>query len=228
MKIAICISGHLRKFEETYPSLYFYLLKNYNCDIFIHTWDALGYACQYKSDSTLEVTDNKISQINNLYKPKKIIVESSYFIEELKKEADIYAPHLKDCPKHAGHMASMFYKIYACNELRKSFERENGIKYDLVVRCRSDLLFNNSIVMPTYNIQNKILMPSSLSNDHWYTDQFAVANSDSMDLYAGAYFDLPNYFSFGLEYYPEKFLKWSLDKKKLQIEWCQASFTILR
>lgn len=228
MKIALCISGHLRKFEETHPTLYFHLLKNHDCDIFVHTWDKLGYACQFKTDNILDSTNHKLEDIERVYRPKKLIVESSSFIDDLKRQADVYAPHLSNCPKHAGHMASMFYKIYACNELRKNYELETGTKYDLVIRCRPDLLFNNEIIIPQHDIQNKILMPRASSNADWYNDQFAIANPEDMDLYASAYFDLPAYFKQKLEYYPEKFLRWSLDKKQLQAEWWNIYFTILR
>lgn len=227
MKIAVCLSGHFRKFEQTYPTLYFYLLRHYDCDIFIHTWDRLGYSCKLRTDLTLDYTNNKIHDINNLYKPKRIIVESSAFVEELKRQADIYAPHLKNCPKHIGHMSSMFYKIYACNELRKNYEIESGTSYDLIVRCRPDLLFNHNVVFPAPNT-NTVLISKAWSSIDWYNDQFAVADPHSMDLYSSTYFDIPSYFGEGREYYPEKFLKWSLDKKKLKIEQWNVYFTILR
>ena len=228
MKIALCISGHLRKFEQTFSSLNEFFIKRYNVDIFIHTWDKLGFNCQYKSDLTLDSTTSKSAHINNLYNPKKIIIESSSFIEHLKNEANSYAPHLKYCPKHPGHMASMFYKIYACNELRKKYELETGINYDLVVRCRSDLMIQNYIRLPNKYVANKVWIPKSISSQGWYTDQFAIGGPNEMDLYSSAYFDLPEYFLNKNEYYPEKFLAWSFAKKDLSIIPHDINFFILR
>ena len=228
MKIALCLSGHLRTFEQTQNSLSQFILKKYNPDIFIHTWDKLGFACNYKSDRFLHDTSNKLSQIERLYRPKKIIVESSKFIEQLKLEADEYAPHLKHAPKHVGHMASMFYKIYACNELRKIFELETGNFYDYIIRCRADLLFENILSLPEPIEKNIVLIPGFISGAGWYTDQFAFGDSDSMDIYSSLYFDIPDYFLAGKEFYPEKFVVWALDKKNLPVKFIDTKFRILR
>lgn len=228
MKIALCLSGHLRKFEQTYPTLFFYFLKNYDVDIFIHTWDKLGFSCAFKTDATLNDTEPKLAEVNRLYNPKKMMVEGSDFVEELKKQGDQYAPHLRNEPKHVGHMASMFYKIYAANELRKRHQVETGVKYDWVIRCRPDLLFHNDVHLPPEHTPGKIWMPKALSSPDWYNDQFAIGSPDDMDLYSSVFFDMPEYFMARKEFYPEKFMVWALNKKKLSAEWWNVYFTILR
>lgn len=226
MKIALCLSGHLRDFEKTYPSLNNNLI-NDNVDIFIHTWDKLGFSCPYKTDHTLNDTNTKLNSINNTYNPKKIIIEPSSFIEELKLHGNEYAPHLRNEPKHVGHMASMFYKIYACNELRKKYELDAGIKYDLIIRCRSDLYFTSKINLD--NIPSKtIVLPKSSSNPDWYNDQFAIGSSDEMDLYSSFFFDIPEYFKQRNEFYPEKFMVWSFNKKMLKPHFNDINFYIHR
>jgi len=42
MKIAICLSGHLRTFDKTFRSIKEKLLDVYDCDVFISTWNNLG------------------------------------------------------------------------------------------------------------------------------------------------------------------------------------------
>ena len=228
MKVALCLSGHLRKFEQTFYSLNTHLLRKYNPDIFIHTWDKLGFSCPYKTDSVLSSTNIKLSKINQLYNPKKIIIESSDFVEHLKSEGDKYAPHLKGQPKHVGHMASMFYKIYACNELRKLFELENNLNYDCIIRCRPDLVFNDSVVLPDKIEENTIWIPKFISHHNWYTDQFAIGSSDVMDLYSSVYFDIPEYFQAKMDFYPEKFMFWALHKKNINVKFTNVNFQILR
>lgn len=228
MKIALCLSGHLRKFEQTYPTLFFYFLKSYNVDVFIHTWDKLGFSCAYKTDSTLDQIDPKIPEINRLYNPKKMMIESTDFIEELKQQGDEYAPHLKNEPKHVGHMASMFYKIYAANELRRKYQVETGAQYDWVIRCRPDLLFHGDVIVPAVHQPGKIWMPQSTSGPDWYNDQFACGSPEDMDLYSSVFFDMPEYFRARREFYPEKFMVWALNKKKLSAEWWRVNFNILR
>ena len=226
MRVALCISGHLRKFDQTFHSLRQNFLQSHKSDIFIHTWDKLGFSCKFKTDSVLNNTNQKLTQIKSLYNPKNFIIEPSDFIETLKQEGDQYAPHLMYEPKHVGHMASMFYKIYACNELRKKYELDN-VSYDYVIRCRADLVFESPIILPPKS-ENTIWIPRFISNTDWYTDQFAIGDSYSMDLYSSLYFDIPEYFEARLPFYPEKFMAWGLNKKNVTVNFIDTKFRILR
>lgn len=228
MKIALCLSGHLRDFEKAYPTLFFYLLKNYDVDIFLHTWDKLGFSCAFKTDRVRNDTSTKLNEITKLYNPKSMIIESTDFVEELKRQGDEYAPHLKNEPKHVGHMASMFYKIYACNELKNKYQRETNTQYDWVIRCRPDLLFQNNVIIPTDKKEGVIWTPRALSSPDWYNDQFAIGSPNDMDLYSSFFFDIPEYFKAGGEFYPEKFMVWAFKKKNLTNEWWNVQFSIYR
>jgi len=228
MKIAICLSGHLRRFELTAANLLKYVKSNYECDIFLHTWDRMGYTSVYKTDITQDLTHKYLSRIEHLYKPKKIIVENSLFIEELKLQGDQYAPHLKGGPKPVGHMASMFYKIYAANELRKQYELESGSKYDWVIRCRPDLLFHGLTNIPLEKTNNIVYVPKHLSGNNWICDQFAIALPEEMDLYSSFFFDIPTYFSSQKEYRPEIFMDYCMKLKGLAPILWDCHFSILR
>lgn len=228
MKIAICLSGHFRKFEETFPSFKAYLMQNHDCDVFIHSWDRMGYHSTYKPDVSADITEKYLPRIEQLYRPKKMVIEDSQFIEELKRQGDVYAPHLIGVPKHVGHMASMFYKIYAANELRKRHERETGIQYDWVVRCRPDLKFHGYTSIPTDKRDGAVYVPSHQNSPGWISDQFAISNSNEMDMYSSFFFHMQEYFSARKEYFPEKFMDWCLKKTHLTpVSW-RAHFSILR
>lgn len=228
MKVALCLSGHLRKFEQTAPTLHTYFLKNYDCDIFVHTWDHMGYGSNYRHDPNLSLTSNYLNQIHKLYNPKKIIIESSSFIDELKRQGDEYAPHLRNVPKHVGNMASMFYKIYACNELRKMYSLETGTEYDWIVRCRPDLKFHGNLDMPLTKQDGKIYLPHHRCGEGWLTDQIAIASPNDMDLYSSMFFLIPEYFRAKNEFYPEKFVAWCFKKLNINCELCAMHFDILR
>ncbi len=228
MKVALCLSGHMRKFTHTFPALHKYVIQPYQCDVFIHTWDVLGYTCAYKSDGSLDRHPVSLSQINALYNPKKIIVDSTDFVNELLVQAKQYAPHLINIPKPVSHMAGMFYKIYAANELKNFYEIESGIKYDCVIRCRPDLMFLHPLDMEKNLKHNTIYIPRHISGHMWYTDQFAYGTPESMDLYSSLYFDIPSYFRQGGEYFPERFMEWGLRHKKLNAEMRHAHFDVYR
>jgi hypothetical protein len=61
MKIAVCMSGHLRTFENTYSSFFKNILSPYekDADFFIHTWNFVG--CQ-DIGTDLRVSDVKTSE----------------------------------------------------------------------------------------------------------------------------------------------------------------------
>lgn len=226
MKIAVCLSGHMRKFQETLQPFNAHFLSKYDCDVFIHTWDRMGYGSAYKTDQTLDSTHNHLSTIERLYKPKKLIVEDSSFVNELKAQGNLYAPHLINEPKHVGHMASMFYKIFACNEIRKQYEIESGTQYDWVVRSRTDLMFHAPVHLPVDKTPGRIYVPQSRPD--WVNDQFAVGQSNEMDLYSSFFFHMEEYFLARNEFYPEKFMVWSLAKKNLQFQPIDVHYHILR
>lgn len=228
MKIALCLSGHMRKFHETFHSLYTHMIGNYECDTFIHTWDRMGYCSNYKRDSVQNNTAEHIIQIEKVYRPKKIIVEDSSFVEELKRQGNEYAPHLKGVLKPVGHMASMFYKIYACNELKNLYQIETGTEYDWVVRARPDLTFHARVKMPAQKVPGQIYLSQHQCSPGWLNDQFAIGLPDDMDLYSSCFFNIPEYFEARNEYYPEKFMDWCLKKKNLKPVMWDLHYTILR
>lgn len=228
MKVAICLSGHMRKFTNTFQSFYTHCLSHYDCDVFIHTWDKMGYGSIYRADATLDATEKYRLQIEKIYRPKKMIIENSSFIEELKRQGNQYAPHLRTVPKHVGHMASMFYKIWAANELRKAHEIEASTQYDWVVRSRPDLIFRAPVRMPPEKTPGKIYMSQFQCTPGWLNDQFAIGLPNDMDLYSSFFFHMQEYFSARNEYYPEKFMDWSMKKKNLTPEMWNLHFSILR
>lgn len=228
MKIAICLSGHMRKFTNTFQSFYTHCLGQYDCDVFLHTWDRMGYGSAYKADPNQDVTEKYRGQIEKVYKPKKIIIENSSFIEQLKQEGNRYAPHLIGVPKPVGHMASMFYKIWSANELRKAYEIETGTQYDWVVRARPDLIFNARVRMPSQQAPGQIYMSRFQCSPGWLNDQFAIGSPNDMDLYSSFFFHMQEYFLAKNEYYPEKFMDWSMKKKNLIPVMWDLHFSILR
>ena len=76
MKIALCLSGHVRNIETTYESLKQHLLSLYDVDIFIDSWDTLGWRVEGQVNKEFKGFDYFTPKINqekiiNLLKPKK-------------------------------------------------------------------------------------------------------------------------------------------------------------
>jgi hypothetical protein len=225
MKVALCLSGHFRNFELTHNSLINNIIKPLKADVFIHTWNKLGYHNNFRADSQHLINSQiNIDKIKKYYNPKNIITEPENIIQTFIEESKIYAPHLINEPKSPGHMASMYYKIMMCNRLRKEYEEKNKIKYDCVIRCRPDLLFEQSL-----NISNldKINIPT-INSFTGLNDQFAYSSGQNMDVYSDLFQSIPTYFKLKKDFYPEKMLKWYLNITGISVSPININYKLLR
>lgn len=230
MKVAICLSGHFRNFEHTHASLMNSVIRPLQADVFIHTWNKLGYHNNFHPDAqNLIKTDisSKIDMITNLYQPKKITIETIDTINRLIEESKIYAPHLVNEPKSPGHMASMHYKIMKCNELRKEYEKEKQINYDCVIRCRPDMQFHSGIQLNNIINLDKINIPV-INSFGGLNDQFAYSSGINMDVYCSLYHSIPTYFKSKREFIPEKMLKWYLGISGIGVSPINIKYQLVR
>lgn len=106
LKVAVCISGFLRSYEQTFESLFVNLTDQFDCDFFIHTWDMLG---SYERHFDYKVSGTNIknleSRINSIYNPKQFIIETrkNFPISELTRQ--------RAFGRDANGLLSMYYKI---------------------------------------------------------------------------------------------------------------------
>jgi hypothetical protein len=96
---------------------------------------------------------------------------------------------------------AMFYSILRANEARKEYERMTETKYDLVMRYRTDCLFNESlfdVVKPLLTEPSFLCIPKPLrvplADGPVYDDEstsicdwFAIGTPDMMDIYCSTY-----------------------------------------
>jgi hypothetical protein len=139
MKIAVLLCGHIRTWEECKDSFFNFFPSD--IDIFIHT-----YTQQYRYhpyiqgtlDLTNDINDLKVDNTTNLFNLKnfkKVVIE-----EELTEE-DV---DLSEYPINLD-VYSQIRKVKLCNELRKEWEKENNIKYDIVIKTRFDVCYQGII-----------------------------------------------------------------------------------
>lgn len=198
MKVALCLSGQTRKWNQTYQSIYDEIIKKYNTDIFIHTWDVVGNMVPHHYIE--DYTDN--NQLPNYdfiskYNPKKIKIDfSNYNLFKNKTPKSRFYNTLM-----------MWYSIQESNNLRKEYEFENNIKYNCIIRCRFDLFFEKFEINKIEN--NKIYLPPNQNIDNPFTvdmlkqlqidgpkympnDQLSYGDSSTMDYYCSVYKILEN------------------------------------
>ena len=223
MKTALCISGHLRTFNYTYSSILENIIEPLNCDVFIHTWNVLGAPTgknigdiNKQNDKTL----NYLDLIDKTYAPKLISIENgtSKLTEFIKETSDIKVPSDEQqyVMTHIGLHISMFYSLFAANNLKKEYENITG-KYDLVIRLRPDLHFYEKLTFDRFEDKNSIYVPeiATYTNDG-LNDQVAIGSSELMDKYCDIYNEVQNYYRHHkCTARPESMIKYHLDNNKI-------------
>ena len=184
MKLAVCISGFMRTYEETAHSLHENLLKplaeddEYDIFIYTSTEDDMSSQClKRSSEAPLKprtLTKADLEKIQSIYKPKLIAFDS------------LNEPSGLD-------RTPMLRRIYECNNLRKKFQVENSIDYDAVIRVRPDTFFTEKIEKEVVkNItDNEIILFKYGCHSGGYYDGFSIAKDSVMNVYSDLYFYSP-------------------------------------
>lgn len=202
MKVAICVSGFPRIMKFTYPYLKKYILNQLDSyDIFYS-----GYI-----DNNNNILD---TDILNTYSPKKYIIRE--YTESVKNEIwNIYGTmdviNIQP-PTNPDNLLSQHYNIWKSNDLKKEYEKENNLHYDITFRIRTDYYFYKFPTLEELETKNAICIPSNGWDHGGYTDGFAFGESRLMDIYSNLFFNIKKY---NIEhqqiFHPEKMLKYHLD-----------------
>lgn len=212
MKLAICLSGHMRSYKQTFSSLYHFIISQYDCDIFIVTYPNLGSSFSHiTSDIPFKESEINIDNIKLLYKPFAIKI-----LDDL--EAFSYYN-----PLYKGLNIGMFRAIQEANELVKLSNK----KYDLVLRIRPDLEIKK------FDISNldysKVNVPVKAKVwDNGITDQIAISTPLLMDTYSSFYSNINVIKSLPGLQHPEIKLKEWLFKNQILVNYIDVNWNIIR
>jgi len=137
MKVAVCISGQPRNYEQGYLELKKWFLDRYDCDVYIHTWydtsTLFKTGHNFSPNKSYTFIEEDYQNILELYKPKfhrfqrPIIFDSTDITSGLGIKLNVSLAN--------------FYSIQASYNLIA----HSNIKYDLVIRTRFDLQFTDYI-----------------------------------------------------------------------------------
>ena len=179
MKIAYCFSWQARTFDICYP----YIKKNlFDCN----SQDYDVFCC---------VEDDKDLYKINILKPKSILKLKSSEVEKIIKKD--YWKFLKkwnykdflytyNTNKSPIIYLQQLYKNKKVNDLRIKYEKENNIKYDIIVRIRFDMLPIHEIIIN--NTKNKIVISNcKVDKSNAINDMFAYWNNENINKYYSMY-----------------------------------------
>jgi hypothetical protein len=189
MKIALCFSGQPRSVRSGYE----YYKKNIlsdNVDVYAHLW---------KSD--------EVEIFGKLYQPKSIKVQKQLLgsYSEYKN-----TPNATKYPQRFTY--SMFFSMFMCRKLLV----ESGIKYDWVIRTRTDYAMN--VVIPFSSLDPTLMyIPNCrmVPTRDFGNDQFAFSNMKNMVQYMNTFVNIDEYYKRGTQFIGEDMMSANLHKYNL-------------
>jgi hypothetical protein len=146
-KVAVCFSGQLRSFKDCYNIIKRNLIDCFEGpDIFVTTWD----------------NDPNILDSKFFYNLSNNVTIKNVPITDHKPLTDsITNVFPRSCKLN---ILNQLFLLKECNILKKNAEKDNNFKYDLVFRCRPDIIYQTSL--NSYNFELlKFLDKSHLSDN---------------------------------------------------------------
>jgi len=195
MRVALCFSGLPRFWQIGYKFHYENLIKEYDADVFIHTW--------YDNDK------NEHEKVIETYKPKKYRVDKN-------NQLTLKQPYPRGTSERykAYNVFSFYRSIQICNNIKRLYEIENEFRYDWVFRLRMDYAVNRKFDLKSLN-NDMIHVPFDLMERNMITDQFAFSSSQNMDIYSSVYDFLDDYYNAGEDMVGEHMLIRHLTEKNI-------------
>ena len=189
-RIAVCISGQIRYWEESYPLFEYWnnLFDDVKFVFFLSTWEGNSWYDKNKFPN-LKITDYNFSDYD--------------FIQDysLHKENEV------EIPEKSKKLPNSFLRAYLWNKvnlLRKKYEKENNMTFDSVMLIRNDSFIPKSILkgsatttkLRQYNdyhfvfsvgggfvyFEQQVNPVLFVGNDNWY-----CSSSKTMDLIMNLY-----------------------------------------
>lgn len=223
MKIAICLSGLVRTYRQTYENFVGGILKpneGHEIDVFISTWTI------EHSNNSMERTRRiawngpdsppfpedpiDYNDLRDKYRPTTIVVEQPIIFPNPTWYTPIKGVNIQS-------LLSMWYKIQHCDLLRRNYEQMTGIRYDAVVRMRFDTIM--PFPLPITNEFNlDVLTVPSMTQQRihpdyeWCNDKFAVGNRTIMGVYSDWFIHIPHLINLGIPLQPEILLHAHLER----------------
>jgi|10_taG_2_1085330.scaffolds.fasta_scaffold107729_2 hypothetical protein len=224
MKVAICISGHLRQFAKGYANLCKNIVSvNPNCyfDFFIETWETQDW----RTVKMFESTENIIDKVSLLYSPVSMNVEkdiewdTSKYMKFVSNERWL-KKGFGGARSKGQHILGMYYKIKKCNDQKSKYEKENNFTYDVVIRHRTDLGFASPILIDEKidYMDNIVYVPNcdraAKNGGIPIRDIFAISNSKNIDYYSSVFDNIDTIVEESKIFRPEPILNFHLNKNK--------------
>jgi len=191
MKVAVCLSGHTRCYQDIDPRVdCFSSCENIEIDYFVSTHrqdgvskihqDGLPIGFHYYGHAQTKDTD--INALTECFSPKMMEVSDDQFIEDPIFQKFNNARNYHGLVIH--QVVNMFYKIYRANLLKKQYEDKMNFKYDLVIRHRFDAKLT---AVKIQGFDKKLLIKKHKIHPRGFHDLLFMGASEVMDTASGCF-----------------------------------------
>ena len=182
IKIALCLSGEPRWATIGFPYIYETFLlpnNNFEVDVYIHSWNNFRALRMYNPKNYLIESVSSLEQANKILKQYQISYPQSF------------SPLLSELDKYTSMNNHFINGLLMMDSMQKSFNLTRDFKYDIYIRSRFDLIFNNftdinQIIIDLIRNKYDIFIPQKHyedCGDNILTDQIAIGNFKSMEIY---------------------------------------------
>jgi len=184
MKTAVVLTGHMRCWQEAYPSIKEQLIDRYNADVFIATWDNLGYWTSPENDPEnrgihSESPPLNISEVVQAYQPKIISVYNQEFMtplfDEKVKQYELDKISVQIRPRN---IVSQFWIQQQGIYSLLSFDSP---RYKYVIRLRPDLVFLGQL--PKFDVERTYVINHPNHEGKGVGDMFMASSFDDAWIY---------------------------------------------
>lgn len=200
MRVALCLSG-LPRFPEGYKGLeslkkHIKLPEGSILEVFAHFWHDSNARKETRTSGwdpgTFDGEKTSHHWIGWLY-------DNFNVRRILLREQKILKPAFWDPTRHENNLRWAWYGIHAANKLKSDYEKNQGFKYDAVIRSRTDIYFDRDINVVDLNMEEFNVPDNSagwcgsvcVGSDErglpiWQpravNDQLAISSSDNMNV----------------------------------------------
>jgi hypothetical protein len=216
MRIAFCISGHMRNYQKLLDNYYMFK-QHYSqfgiIDTFVCTWDKLNTNKSWSAAHNLNATGSSdmivsSNQIKKDYETNHVrILKDDFF-------SSTYSPFNytdmtdqeynfddRAIQNDVLHCFKQFGLIYYCNILKKEVEYSSNLLYDFVFRLRPDMQYNLNNLLNLHQFTDC----SKIYTSHYWEKgemgdliRFAFGGSKIMNKYANSYLRVSQIFDQGI------------------------------
>lgn len=195
MKIALLLHGLTRRYDISYPFIKKNIIDKFNADVFISCWENEVPAEDLNKGQNLP-----LQGLIDLYQPKAYDFEIYNNEVEEKFINPKYSQLFPDIDTHYknvwARLFAFYYKVWKVNKLKNDFELKNHIKYDIVIKWRTDVFINDVLNIDLLNNINKdndsVYMPFGHGGDNYINDLIYIAKPDIMNKICELYHNLEN------------------------------------